>query len=207
MPRDEHETLVLEAASRNPEAVDALLERHLPALRAFIRLRSTATVRERESVSDLVQSVCREVLEAGVDFEYRGEAAFKGWLFSKALSKIQDRYRYHTAKKRDVHREVAAGDAGRGSEFAAGLGAEYGSYYAEFITPSMHAMGNEKLAQVESAFERLAEDHREIITLAKIAGLTHKEIGERLGKTEGACRSLLNRALMALSWDLARTGE
>ena len=40
-----------------------LLEEHLPRLRAFIRLRTNQAIRARESCSDLVQSVCREVLE------------------------------------------------------------------------------------------------------------------------------------------------
>jgi DNA-directed RNA polymerase specialized sigma24 family protein len=43
-------------------AIEALLERHLPGLRAFVRLRAGPAVRTRESTTDVVQSACREVL-------------------------------------------------------------------------------------------------------------------------------------------------
>ena len=71
---EDHE-LSRKALSRDPVAIDHLLERHLPALRAFVRLRAGPTVARNESSSDVVQSVCREILMGAGRFEYQGEAA------------------------------------------------------------------------------------------------------------------------------------
>jgi len=185
----EHRTLCEQATTRDPDAIDALLARHLGALRAFVRLRMGAEVRGRESASDLVQSVCREVLEKLDAFEYRGEAAFKAWLFTLGLSKVRDRFRRHTAGRRDVRRETPGGD--------------YSRVYADLVTPSRHMILREDTGRIEAAFDRLTEEQREVITLARIAGLPHRQIAQRLGKSEEACRKLLQRGLVALSWELS----
>lgn len=191
---DDHESLVSRALSGDDVAVETLLRRHLGGLRAFIRLRSSRVVREKESCSDIAQSVCREVLENAERFDYRGEAAFRAWLFDKALSKIHDRLRYYKAQKRDVAREVG--------EPADDLG--YAGSYATIVTPSREAMGHEALGLVEQAFDELPDEQREVVTLARIVGLSRKEIAERLGRSEGSVRGLLERGLTRLSWILSR---
>ena len=109
------QVLVQEAQRGDSAALDELLQRHIPALRAFIRLRCGKQIRDKESCSDLVQSVCREVLGELGRFEYRGEASFRNWLFGWATHKIQNRARYYRAEKRDAAREVqsAPSDAGQ----------------------------------------------------------------------------------------------
>lgn len=44
------------------DELDALFARNLHHVRAFVRLRIDAMTREKESLSDVVQSACREVL-------------------------------------------------------------------------------------------------------------------------------------------------
>jgi len=60
---DELESLVHSASRGDGIAIDELLHRYLPGLRAFVRLRASPAVRAKESASDIAQSVCREVLE------------------------------------------------------------------------------------------------------------------------------------------------
>jgi RNA polymerase sigma factor (sigma-70 family) len=76
--------------------------------------------------------------------------------------------------------------------------------YARLGTPSRHAIAREALARVEAAFDRLPEDYREVIVLHRIAGLSHREIGERLDRSEIASQRLLARALARLSTLLSR---
>ena len=52
---------------------------------------------------------------------------------------------------------------------------------------------------MEAALDRIREDYREIILLARVTGLSHREIAEKLGKSEGAVRMLLHRALGRLA--------
>ena len=191
----EADDLMRKATSGDGAAMDRLLERHLPALRAFVRLRAGPAVAEHESNSDLVQSVCREVLEGAGAFEYRGEAAFKSWLFTTALRKIVEKDRYYRAEKRDVGRNVSlagGAESGTGEQALA-------QCYATLVTPSHDAAMREQMQRVEQAFARLNEEQREVITLARIVGLPHAEIARTLGRSEESCRQLLRRSLLRLA--------
>ncbi len=90
------EDLVRRAAGGDVAAVDALLLRYLPELEGYVARQAGAVLRQRESRSDLVQSVCREVLEdvRSQRFEYRGERQFRQWLYRVALRKVQGRGRF-----------------------------------------------------------------------------------------------------------------
>ncbi len=87
----EERSLVDNASRGDLDAVEELLARHLPALEGFVRKRGVGLPRDKESAVDLVQSVCREVLEDVRDkrFEYRGEAEFRAWMYEAALLKIR----------------------------------------------------------------------------------------------------------------------
>ena len=85
--------------------VHELFERHLPDLTRYVRRRTDALVASRESSRDLVQSVCREVIEHGARFRHGGEEDFRRWLFRTAERKIIGRYRYYTAERRAASRE------------------------------------------------------------------------------------------------------
>jgi len=55
--------------------------------------------------------------------------------------------------------------------------------YRAFHTPSQQAAAREELERVEAAFDRLPPDHRQVIVMAKILGLSHAEIGAELGRS------------------------
>ncbi|MEQ8767301.1 MAG: RNA polymerase sigma factor [Planctomycetota bacterium] len=186
---------LVEAATRGDDiAIDELLNRYLPGLRAFIRLRSGRMLRAKESASDLAQSVCREVLQHMDRFQYGGESGFKSWLYTTALRKIANRQAFYQAARRDARREISGGpgdDEQRKTELL--------ECYGNFYTPSQHAMAHEELARIEEAFEKMPEDYRDVICYARILGLSHKEIAELMDRTEGAVRTLLSRALTRLA--------
>lgn len=189
---DEFEALLERARGGDAEAFQSLLERHMQAVHAFVRMRSGALIRERESSVDIVQSVCRDVIQKIDLFRHGGETGFRQWLFTNVVRKIANRNAHYHAQKRDAGREVGIGrdsDSGQGLLDVAGGG----------LTPSRELMAREEAARIEEAFAALPEDYREVIALSRIAGLPHAEIAEKLGKTEGATRKLLARALRTLA--------
>ncbi len=185
------EALLSRATRGERPALDELIGHYLPQLRAFVRLRVGPDLRVRESESDIVQSVCRELVEDWDDLDYRGEEAFRGWLFTAALSKVREKARFHGRQRRDVARE--AGDA---SGFLAG--------YATLGSPSRVAMGAEQIQRLEQAMDTLPEEYRAVVTLSRIAGLPTQAVADRIGKTPGATRMLLGRALVKLDEELKR---
>jgi RNA polymerase sigma-70 factor (ECF subfamily) len=184
---DDLETLLRRASQHDEAAIAVLLQQHLPALRAFVRLKAGPMLLAKESCSDLAQSVCRDVLENAERFRYGGDAEFRKWLFTTAMRKIADRAEHWQAGKRNPARE------------AAGLAEEEIRGYAGIYTPSGQAAAREELARVEVGFAALAPEKQEVILMARLMGLSHAEIARELGKSEVAVRSLLSRALAELA--------
>ena len=171
--------------------VERLLEEHLPNLRGFVRLRAGGLVRSMESQSDIVQSVCREVLENRERFQHGGEEGFRRWLYTTVLRKLGHRAEYYRAQKRDLDRVSPLEDGGAEREVL--------ESYRKFCTPSQALRTREEVERIEAAFDQLPEHYREVITLARLAGLTHAEIAEQTGRSEGSVRMLLYRGLEQVS--------
>jgi RNA polymerase sigma-70 factor (subfamily 1) len=188
--------LVQRATAGDQAAVELLLAEHLSRLRAFLRLRMGRIVRSKESTEDLVQSVCREALERLDDFEYRGEASFRHWLFRQAEHKVADRGRFYSRRKRDAAREVPISGTLAGDEADTLRGLE------SLFTPSRDAVAHEELERLEVAFRELPPDYQEVILLARVVGLPHAEIAQRMDRSVSATWTLLSRALARLSTHL-----
>jgi RNA polymerase sigma-70 factor, ECF subfamily len=182
------EALVRAAAANDRSALERLLLRQLPGLEAFVRLRLGRELRRMLDAPDVVQSVCREVLQELDDFEFRGEAPFRHWLYVRAENKLRQKARHHAAQRRDARLDVSLADAG-----TAALG------YATICSPSAELDKQEWMRRVEVAFDELPEEWREAVTLHKLCGMSHKEIAERMQKSEGAVRNLVYRGISRLA--------
>lgn len=174
------------AAQGDQAALAQLLERHLPSVRAFVRCHMGPALRARESASDVVQSICRELLQHQDAFRHPDDNGFQAWLLTTARRKIANRARDLMQQKRDVRREV--GDL---TESAIGA---LGVAYARVSTPSGKALLAEEVERLEAAIEQLPEEQREVLTLAHLAGLSRAEIGARMQRSEEAVRAMLHRA-------------
>lgn len=189
MTDDSLEPLVEAATAGDPQALDDLVARYLPRLHAYIRLRMNAPLRAREASVDIVQSVCREVLEEREKFVYQGEGPLMGWLLTTALNKLRERARFVGRQKRDVGRETP-------EDFVDPV------VYASLVTPSRDAIGREEIERLEAALDRLPDDYREVVVLARIVGMPHRDISVHMGRTGAATRNLLGRALTKLMQEL-----
>ncbi len=184
-PDDVDRDLTLRASQGDPQSVEQLLVRYLPRLQAFVRSQVDGKLRLKESISDLVQSTCREAIADGPDFEWQGEARFRGWLFTTALNKIRARGRFWDAEKRAARQASVSPD-------------EVGDPYGLANSPSRVFAGQEANSNVEAAMAMLPEEYRQVIALCRVAELPHREVGRIMQRTEGAVRMLLSRALCEL---------
>ena len=171
------------------ESVGDLLARYLPQLHAYVHARLGPSMRARESSMDLVQSVCRELLATRSGFDWRGEELFRAWLFTSALNKIREKHRFHSSARRDPDRESCDAILAQ-----------------SLLTPSQDAVAAETARLLQQALDSLSEEHREVITLARIVGLPHRVIAEVTGRSEEAARQLLGRALVRLTKELRARG-
>lgn len=183
--------LVARASAGDERAREELLAAHLPALRAFVRLRLGRGLRVKETSLDLVQSVCCEALADLGRFEYRGPDSFRHWLFRRAETKLKNRGRFWSRERRSVKRERALPAADGDSRALREL--------ATLCTPSRDAVAREELERFERAFLELPDDYREVILLSRVVGLPHALVAEEMGRTPAATRTLLSRALARLA--------
>lgn len=185
--------LVTRAQQQNRDAIEALLVQHLPGLCAWLRLRMGPQLRARETPDDLVQSVAREALQALGAFEWRGEAAFRHWLYLQAQHKLVDRARFVDADRRSPARELPLDAIASG--LVAGLAAD---------SPSAVAASAEQVQRIELAFAELSPEQQEAISLRKLCGMAVGEIAGRMQRSEGAVSNLIYRGLSRLA---LRIGE
>jgi RNA polymerase sigma-70 factor (ECF subfamily) len=178
-------------------ARNRLVEAVLPQIEAYVRLNVGPALRARESCSDLVQTICREVLEDVVQFRGDADAQFRAWLLRLAQRKIHMRHRAAHAQCRDVGREVPF-------EVPDGDGARrLLTGYGVLATPTQELSIQEELERIEAAVAELPDEQRRVLTMARILGLSHGEIAEELGKEEAAVRKVLSRARARLALLLA----
>jgi RNA polymerase sigma factor (sigma-70 family) len=163
--------LMLAVRGGDLAALDALFVRHHGRLYGFLA-RLTGN---RATAEDLVQEVFLRVLRARE--RYHGDGSFTAWLFR-------------------IARNVAAGEYGTRRETMplddrVDVGAAESDPIGEMETA-------EDLARLERALLAVAPQHREVLLLRGVEDLSHREVGEVLGCTEGAARVRVHRALNAL---------
>ncbi len=183
-------------AARPEPAFEQLFARNLPALVAYLRARVGGALAQRESVSDLAQSVCREVLQDRAELRFESEEAFRAFLFLQASRKVVDRYRFHKMAMRDPAREVDMPSESEARELL--------TNFAQWITPSRAAGAREELDRVEQAVHELPDNQREAVLLSRIGGISYPEIARQMELSEAAVRSLVARGLARLAAKLGK---
>ena len=190
---------VIAASGGSRKAIAVLMGHQLPALQAFLRVRMGPGLSARESAEDLAQSVCREMLQDLDQFEYRGEEAFRKWLFQQAARKLIDKSRYWNRQRRAIAREQRAPTR----DDAESLLAQYGT----MCTPTRALAAKEEVARIEQAIDALPEHERDAVALSRLAGLPYREIAAIMERSESAVRGLTARGLARLARVLQQPDE
>jgi RNA polymerase sigma-70 factor (ECF subfamily) len=150
-------------------------------------------MRSKMESMDLVQDAFIAALRSLENFTYKNEGDFLRWLSTIAENRLRDHVEKLHTNKRDIRKEIPLNNRESLDSFDRTPGP------VALTTPSMIMSRQEELDKLEKAIDRLKPEHKEVIVLAKIEGLSHKEIGERLGKHPHAVCVLLSRAMAALA--------
>lgn len=192
--RAEDAALLSRSRDGDRGAYQALFERHADELRRYIGRWLPPRVRQRVSVSDVLQEARIVAHERLSSFEERGPNSFRNWLLRIAERKTKHAIRRHVGTaKRAADREAATNAAGGTSKIAAPL-----------PSPSEWAIGLETEELVDRALQTLSDDHRQILVLAMRQRLPLREAAERMGRSREAAKKLYGRALSRFTEALAR---
>ena len=72
-------------------------------------------------------------------------------------------------------------------------------------SPSKHVRRSERFERLQEAIRRLSPDHRRVILLVRIEGLTIREVAERMERSVSSVKNLLLRAMRAMRETLPDT--
>jgi RNA polymerase sigma-70 factor (ECF subfamily) len=175
------------------EALDRLYERCAPKLLSYIRLKLGRSLRERLESRDILQATLLKSFQHLDEFRGADGRSLMAWLARIADHEIVDRADYHNRQRRDAGRESPLDDH-------PDLTARVRSVLSQVI---LDERADEQARALEAALDSLSDAHRQIVLLRKFEDLSFKDIAERLGKSEDACRMLLARAMTALTLKLA----
>jgi len=128
---------------------------------------------------------------------FRGESRFSTWLYRITVNHCKNRMKYlgrrgyYTSESYDQPLEVEDGEVSRQIE-----------------AEGMDALGileqKETQRLVQAKISELDEEHREVILLRDMEGLSYEEIAEILGLREGTVKSRIHRARLELKGKLEK---
>lgn len=147
----------------------------------------------KQEAEDLAQEVFITVHRAiGT---WRGEGRFYTWLYRIASNTCKNRIKY--LRGRNFHRSVPVEDAPE----ANAQGAEGGpvvSLQSQVAGPEAQTEGRRLEAAIQRELAALDPEHRLLIVLRDVQGLSYQEILRITGLQEGTLKSRLHRARVAL---------
>lgn len=170
------QSLCEQARAGDRSAYEQLFHLHFERAILFIRARLGRHLRTSIDTQDVLQEAFLAAHRQFDAFRCDGEHAFLRWLCRIIENRIRDwNDRQHAAKRQPV--EIPQS-----------------SPTGPITALDRRAQRTQLLAAIDS----LTEDHRQVILLKYFEGLTSDEVGQRLGRTPGAARKLLARALTEL---------
>jgi len=182
-----------DAGLGEPEAVNALLERHRVALRHMVRARLDQRLSRRVDASDVVQDVLLEASTRLADYLQDPKMPFSLWLRELARDRIIDLHRRHrVAARRSLDREQPLAPANFGDRSSLELAAQLRD---PELTPAANALRRELHDRFLDALDRLGEEDREVLVIRHVEQLSNSEAASILGLTQPAAGMRYLRAL------------
>jgi len=179
---DEPEEKLVDRAKEDPEAFGILYERYVDRIYQYVFYRTG----NRVDAEDLTARTFYKALANLKGYRHRG-LPFSAWLYRIAHNLVANWHRDRERRKTIPLDVLVLTSKERDS--------------AQQVVES-----NERVEALREAMGRLAADRQQVVILKHASGLSNKEIGRVMGRSEGAIKALYHRTLLALRKDLHRRG-
>jgi RNA polymerase sigma-70 factor (ECF subfamily) len=197
------EELLARARRDHGTELGALLNLYRNYLRLLAQTQIDLHLQGRVDPSDLVQETLLEAFRDFGQFQGATEAELLVWLRRILVHNLARLVEKHLrARKRDARREVSL------DRLVADMENSSNRIDAALVSPGTstgsQARRREQAAVLADQLARLKPDHREVIVLRNLEGLSFEEVARRMGRSAGAVRMLWLRALDGLKQLLER---
>jgi len=182
---EQESALVTRAVQRDHAAFSQLYQLYFDRIYRYVRLKLGNATDAEDTTSAVFFNAWRTIH----NFSPQRESSFAAWLFRLAHNAVVDRFR----SMRDV----------------ISLDATDQRPSAHTILPSPEAQIERKvtIAELTAALKLLTDEQREVVLLRFVEGLSAREVGDIMGKQEGAVRGMQFRAIEALRRAMTRQYE
>jgi len=191
---DEVLQLLRLARQGDKEALGSLFQLYGGYLTLLARLQLDGRLAGKVDAADIAQETFLQAHRTFGQFRGTSEGELVQWLRQIMVSRLAKQVRrYQETERRNVGLERALGaEVDRSSLVldAALVAAE--------SSPSQKASRREQSVLLADALERLSADHREVIILHHLQGLTFAQTAERMQRSLGAVEKLWVRSLVSL---------
>jgi RNA polymerase sigma-70 factor (ECF subfamily) len=182
--------LVASCRTGDPEAFARLVRLH----EGMVVNLAARLLGEVEEARDVAQEVFLQVYRMLGAFE--GRSSLRTWIYRIAVNQCHNRRRFWRRRGRD--RETPLED---------GILAPAIAGERRPATPYDETLRLERARQVQAALLELRFEHRSVLVLREVEGLTCEEVAAALGVPEGTVKSRLSRAREVMRRKLARLIE
>lgn len=179
-------TLVARAQAGDGAAFRQLVERHQRRVFQLV----LGIVKDREEAMDVVQDTFVKVHQNLPGF--KGDAAFTTWTHRIAYNLAIDSVRRTGRVQRVSVDETTLTDEGE----------QHDPYAVNSPSPQKAALRGELAEEIQRALAHLSENHRSILLLRELDGLSYEELSETLGIPKGTVMSRLFHARQKLQIEL-----
>jgi RNA polymerase sigma-70 factor (ECF subfamily) len=172
------ESRLIERAKKDQEAFGQLYERYSQRIYQYIYYRTSS----EEDAEDLTAKTFMRAWQHIANYDDRG-VPFSAWLYRIAHNLVANWHRDRSRRK-----VISLDDLSRWQVNEEGP--EAAALFADDRTALLRVV------------RRLPADRQELLTLKFVEHLSNAEIGEVMGRSEGAVKSLYHRTLMSLRDEL-----
>lgn len=168
--------VAVRAAQADPSAFAVLYRRYLDRIYSY----AFYQLGDHHEAQDVTARTFLSALRAIGTFQDEG-ASFRAWLFRIARNAIANAHRSRARRRTEPMEAIAVEPLAPDSD------------------PAGLSLRAEEARRIRTALAQLPDERRQVVLLRFADGLSAREIGQVLDRSEGAVRVLLHRALRELA--------